>query len=76
MNKILILLLIAYLAIYLSDGRKGEVNELPAKESGFPSETLTIFESYRKNSLPSSYYPEDAFAASNKLNLPAHLLVN
>ena len=76
MNKILKLLLIAYLAVYLSDGRKGEVTELPAKESGFPSETLTILESYRKNSLPRSYYPEDAFAATSKLTLPAHLLVN
>ena len=76
MYKILILLLVAYLAVYLSDGRKNELKELPATEDGFPAETLTILESYRKNSLPGSYYPEDAFAASSKLNLPAHLLVN
>ena len=76
MKKIFLLLLIAYLAVHLLDGPKNELKELPATEDGFPTETLTIINSYRKNSLPHFHYQEDAFEPSSKLHLPAHLLVN
>lgn len=76
MNKILALLLIGYLAVYLSDRPKNEIKELPAKENGFPTETFTILDSYKKNSFTRSDYLNDAFAATSKLKLPAHLLVN
>ena len=78
MNKIflLLLLLIAYFAVDLSDGRNAELKELPATENGFPTETLTILDSYRKNFPTHSYYLEDAFEPSGKLKIPQHLLVN
>ncbi len=76
MKKIIPLLLIGYLAVYLSDRPKNEIKELPAKEKGFPTETLTILDSYKKNSLTRSDYLKDAFATTSKLKLPAHLLVN
>ena len=78
MNKIflLLLLLIAYFAVDLSDGPNAELKELPATENGFPTETLTIFDLYRKKFPTHSYYLEDAFEPSSELHLPAHLLVN
>lgn len=76
MNKIFLLVLIAYFAVDLSDGRKTELKELPATGNGFPTETLTILDSYRKNFPGHSYYLEDPFEPSSKLKLPAHLLVN
>ena len=76
MNKMFLVLLIAFVAVQLSDGPSTELKELPATENGFPSETLTIFDLYRKNFPTHSYYLEDAFEPSSKLHLPAHLLVN
>ena len=76
MSKILPLLLIAYLAVYLLDGRGRESNESPAKEHSFINETVTTLNPEGKNFVTRPFYRKDAVEGSYKLDLPIHLLVN